>query len=159
VKLLDTQKGGVRVRGGVAEQANMWRVDVFEKDRKFFLVPIYQSDRRKGAELPNLACVAHKPRSQWDWMDESFQFRFSLYPNDAVLLKQRGKEYLGYFAGTDIASANVSINSHDRNSDIGKDGQWRGLGVKLGVDAFEKFHIDVLGNIHPAKPEVRRGLA
>lgn len=58
VKILSTQKGGVLVRGGVADQASIWRVDVFEKAGKFYLVPIYQSERRKGAELPNKAATA-----------------------------------------------------------------------------------------------------
>lgn len=159
VKIKDVQKGGVPVRGGVADQVSMWRVDVFNKAGKFYLVPVYQSDRKRNASLPSKACVAHKPREEWDDMDGSFEFKFSLFPNDLIRLKQRGRVFFGYFAGTDIASANVSINSHDRNIGIGKDGQWRGLGVKLGVEAFEKFHVDVLGNFFPAKPEPRRGLA
>lgn len=159
VRVESVQKGGVPVRGGVADQASMWRVDVFSKGGKFFLVPIYQSDRRKGAALPNMACVAHKPRSGWTAMDEGYAFSFSLFPNDLVRLTQRGITYFGYFAGTDIGSANVSILSHDRSVSVGKDGLWRGLGVKLGVERFEKLHVDVLGRYHIAKKEVRLGLA
>ncbi len=33
-----------------------------------------------------------------------------------------------------------------------------GIGVKTAI-ALEKFHVDVLGNIYPAPPEQRRGLA
>lgn len=159
VKLKAVQKGGVPVRGGVADQASMWRVDVFSKSGKYYLVPIYQSDRRKNKVLPNLACVAHKPREEWEGMSEAFEFKFSLHPNDFVRLKQRGNEFSGYFAGIDIASANISINSHDRNVTLGKEGQWRGLGVKLGIEAFDKFYVDVLGRRYPAKLEARHGLA
>jgi CRISPR-associated endonuclease Csn1 len=34
----------------------------------------------------------------------------------------------------------------------------RGIGVKTAV-SIEKFHVDTLGNIYPAPPEKRRGLA
>lgn len=159
VKVKAVQYGGVPVRGGVANQASMWRVDVYAKAGKYYLVPIYQSDRRPGKPLPNRACVAHKPRSEWDLIDTSFQFRFSLYPNDLVRLRQRGKVFFGYFVGMDIGSANISILVHDRNPGIAKEGLWRGLGVKLGVEEFVKFHVDVLGNYYLARPEVRRGVA
>lgn len=39
-----------------------------------------------------------------------------------------------------------------------KDGLIRGIGVKTALKV-EKFHVDVLGRIYPAKPESRRGLA
>ncbi len=159
VKVKSVQNGGVPVRGGVADQASMWRVDVFAKGSKYFLVPIYQSDRRPGKPLPDRACVAHKPRGDWDVIDASFQFRFSLYPNDLIRLRQRGKTFFGYFAGMDIGSANISILVHDRNPGVAKDGLWRGLGVKLGVEELIKFNVDVLGNAYPARPEAHRGLA
>lgn len=159
VKVKSVQNGGVPVRGGIADQASMWRVDVFRKGGRYFLVPVYQADRKRGQPLPNRACVAHKPRSDWDVIDESFEFRFSLYPNDLIQLKQRGKMFFGYFAGADIASANIDILVHDRNPSLVKDGLWRGVGIKLGVEEFTKFHVDVLGKSHAAKQEVRRGLA
>lgn len=159
VKVKSVQNGGVPIRGGVADQASMWRVDVFSKGGRYFLVPVYQADRRRGRSLPDRACVAHKPRSEWDVIDDSFQFRFSLYPNDLIRLRQRGKTFFGYFAGADIASANISILVPDRNPALAKDGLWRGLGIKLGVEELTKFHVDVLGNSHTAKPETRRGLA
>lgn len=159
VKVKSVQKGGVPVRGGVADQASMWRVDVFRKDGRYFLVPVYQADRKRAQPLPNRACVAHKPRSEWEVVDESFEFRFSLYPNDLIRLRQKAKMFFGYFAGTDIASANIDIQAHDRSPAAGKDGLWRGVGVKLGIEEFTKFHVDVLGNSYIAKQEFRRGLA
>jgi CRISPR-associated endonuclease Csn1 len=122
VKTETVQKGGVPVRGGVADQSSMWRVDVFERAGKYYLVPIYQADRKKNAPLPDRAVVAHKSRTEWDVVDASFRFCFSLHPNDGVRLVQKGKPaYVGYFAGMDIGSANISIATHDSSRAIGKD--------------------------------------
>ena len=96
-------------------------------------------------------------------MDTSFQFSFSLFPNDLIRLKNREREYFEYFVGLGISTASISIRSHDNNSNVatGKawEGIWVNLGVKMGISAFEKFNVDVLGNIYPAPKEERRGLA
>lgn len=159
VKVTTIQKGGVAVRGGVADQASIWRVDVFSKAGKFYLVPVYQSDRRPTTELPSRAALAYADRSEWTLMDGSFAFRFSLFPNDYVALTTKKAVYRGYFVAMDISTASISIASHDRNAHAGKDGTWRSIGVKAGVLSFEKFHVDVLGRVFAAKQEVRHGLA
>lgn len=159
VKLKDVQKGGVPVRGGVADQASIWRVDVFAKTGKHYLVPVYQSDRRRGAELPRHAATANTERKDWTAIDESFQFVFSLYPNDLIGLKTKKAEFFGYFDGMDVNTAAITILSPAAEKILGKDGRWRSLGVKVGVEKFEKFHVDVLGRYYPAKAELRHGLA
>jgi CRISPR-associated endonuclease Csn1 len=159
VKVKSVQKGGVPVRGGVADQASMWRVDVFEKDGRFYLVPIYQSDRRKDKPMPNRAALAYAPRDTWTLMDETYAFRFSLSQNDLVLLKTKKAEFFGYFTGLDVSTASIHIASNDRRIDVGKDGIWRGLGVKVGVAKFQKHHVDVLGNVFSSKEETRHGVA
>ena len=137
----------------------MWRVDVFCKTGKFHLVPIYQSDRNSKAALPNRAVVAYADRNEWTAMDADFEFCFSLSFNDLIRLKTKKSEFFGYFSGLNVATGAINITVHDRNIEIGKKGVWESLGVKVGVEAFEKFHADVLGNHYPAKPEARRGLA
>lgn len=160
VQLKDVQKGGVPVRGGVADQASMWRVDVFEKGGKFYLVPIYQSDRVRGRALPNRAATGNTPRDQWRLMDETFRFHMSLYASELIRLKNKKMDFTGYFAGLDVATAAISILAHDRSSTIGKDGLLRSLGVQQGTEIFCKYHVDVLGSIHPAKArEARDDLA
>lgn len=158
VKLLSTQKGGVRVRGGIADQASMWRVDVFEKGGRFYLVPIYQSDRRKKAELPRHAAIQGKSRAEWPIIDDSYNFRFSLFLNDPVELVTKDSRYFGYFAGLNVNTASISIASHDRNVHAGRDGTYTSLGVRTSLD-FKKYHVDVLGRLYPARTETRRGLA
>lgn len=159
VKVKDVQKGGVPVRGGIADQASIWRVDVFHKAGKFYLIPVYQSDRKKNGVLPNRAATQGSSRDSWILVDDSFDFRFSLFPNDLVRLKTRKAEFFGYFDGINVNTAAINILSHASEKTLGKDGRWESLGVKLGVEAFKKYHVDVLGNVFPAKPEQRRDLA
>lgn len=159
VKVLEVQKGGVEIRGGIADHDSMYRVDVFEKKGKYYLVPIYQIDRQLNRPLPNKAAISGKNREDWVEMDETYHFKFSLCSNDVVYLKRKKDEYIGYFVGLNVSSASITIRSHDRNSQLGKKGEWEGLGVIRGIEKFEKFHVDLLGNCYPAKKEKRRGMA
>lgn len=146
---------GIPIRGGVAKNDSMLRVDVFTKAGKFHLVPVYVHHRVAG--LPNRAIVAFKDEIDWTLIDDSFNFCFSLYPNDLVQVKLKSEAHLGYYSGCDRATGAVGLWSHDRNTAVGKDGLIR-IGVKAAL-SVEKFDVDALGNIYPAKPEQRHGLA
>jgi len=108
--------------------------------------------------LPNRAVVAFKDEDNWTPIDDSFDWCFSMYPNDLVQIRLKNESFLGYYSGTDRSTGAVSIWAHDRSLAVGKDGLIRGIGVKTAVNV-EKFHVDTLGNIYPAPPEKRRGLA
>jgi len=151
---------GIPVRDGIAKNDTMLRVDVFrhKKDQKYYLVPVYVH-HAVAKELPNRAIVAHKDENDWTLINEEhFDFCFSLYPNDLVKVSLKNEVHLGYYAGCDRASGTINLWSHDRSRAIGKDGLIRGIGVKT-ASCVEKFHVDTLGNIYPAPPEGRRGLA
>ena len=155
-KVID-KLSGIPVRGGVAKNDTMLRVDVFTKAGKFHLVPVYVHHAATAA-LPDRAIVAFKDEEEWTLIDKSFKWRFSLYPNDLVRIKMKKEEaYLGYYSGCDRATGAMGLWAHDRSSSVGKDGLMR-IGVKM-AHSVEKFHIDVLGNIYPASMEPRRGLA
>jgi CRISPR-associated endonuclease Csn1 len=148
---------GISVRGGIAKNDTMLRVDVFTKAGRFHLVPVYVHHKVK--ELPNMAIVAFKDESEWTLIDESFVFMFSLYPNDLVKVQQKGKQPVyGYFASCHRGTAAINIWTQDRKKSVGKDGQMEGIGVKTAL-SLEKFQVDVLGNVYPAPPEARSGLA
>ncbi len=149
---------GIPVRGGIAKNDTMLRVDIFQKAGKFHLVPIYVH-HVAAKTLPNRAIVASKDETEWTLIDESFDWLFSLYPNDliSVILKGADQNILGYFASCDRSTGNIGLWAHDRNQSQGKDGYIR-TGVKTAL-ALKKFHVDVLGNIYPAPWEPRRGLA
>lgn len=156
VKLVRSKQTGIPIRGGVAKNDSMLRVDVFTKAGKFHLVPVYVHHRVTG--LPNRAIMAHKDESEWPQIDGTFDFTFSIYPNDLLRITQKSSSFTGYYAGCDRGSGNVNLWAHDRASAVGKDGLIRGIGVKTAL-SLEKFNVDVLGRTFPAPPEVRRGLA
>jgi CRISPR-associated endonuclease Csn1 len=150
---------GIPIRGGIAKNDTMLRVDVFQskKDKRFHLVPVYVHHRVTG--LPNKAIVQGKDEAEWTEMDDGFSFLFSLYPNDLVKITQKGKpEILGYYASCHRGTGAVSLWAHDRSSNVGKAGAIEGIGTKLAL-GFVKLNADVLGNVFPAQAEIRRDLA
>ncbi|MCL2020537.1 MAG: type II CRISPR RNA-guided endonuclease Cas9 [Betaproteobacteria bacterium] len=160
VTMLIDKLSGIPVRGGIAKNDTMLRVDVFrhKKDRKYHLVPVYVH-HAVAKELPNRAVVAFKDENEWTLIDEeNFDFCFSLYPNDLVKISLKKGGILGYYAGCNRATGAIDLWTHDRNRAIGKDGLIQSIGVKTAL-CVEKFHVDTLGNIYPAPPEERRGLA
>jgi CRISPR-associated endonuclease Csn1 len=160
VTMVIDKLSGIPVRGGIAKNDTMLRVDVFrhKKDGKFHLVPVYVH-HTVAKELPNRAIVAFKDEDAWTLIGDGFDFLFSLHSNDFIRITQKNKApILGYYASCHRGTGNLNLWAHDRNQKIGKGGQIEGIGVKTAV-ALEKFHVDVLGNIHPAPPEQRRGLA
>ncbi|MBM4125276.1 MAG: type II CRISPR RNA-guided endonuclease Cas9 [Nitrospira sp.] len=158
VKLEDTQRSGLPIRGGIANNDSMLRVDIFRKAGKHFVVPVYVADLTRR-ELPCRAVVAHKPETEWEVIDDRHEFLLSLYPNDFVCLKFKGKpDVAGYYAGCDRAGGTIHILAHDRNQSVGKEGLIRGIGVKTAL-SITKCHVDVLGRRYPVLSEVRRDLA
>ena len=158
VKLFTIQKSGTRVRGGVANNGTMVRVDIFTKNKKFFAVPIYVSDTVKS-ELPSRAVAANKPETAWTEIDTSYDFLFSLHKNDwvSVVVKDGSVSHEGYFAQLDRATGAISLWVHDRDQSVGKDGLIRGIGIKT-ARSLKKYHVDLLGNLHCVHHEIRQPL-
>ncbi len=153
----DPSSGGTEVRGGFADNGEMVRTDVFEKEGKYYLVPIYLKDIGTE-ELPNRAIASGKAEKYWRVMDDSYRFAFSLYMNDLVRLVKKNGEgtdtWFGYYKGADRSTGAISIEGHDAS--------WRkrGLGVAQRVVAFDKFEVDVLGrSVHRVRREKRRGFS
>lgn len=152
---------------GVADNGGMVRVDVFfVKGEGYYLVPIYVADTKK-AELPNRAIVQGKSYSEWKEMREE-DFIFSLYPNDlfgfehkkGVELVKSNKEStidekimmkrgLLYYIKTGISGGTITTLTNDHTYEIAS------LGVKTLVK-FEKYQVDVLGNISKVGKETRQ---
>ena len=157
VKLVIDKLSGIPIRGGIAKNDTMLRVDVFTKAGKYHLVPVYVHHRVTG--LPNRAIVAFKDEEEWTLVDDSFEFMFSLHPNDLIRIGLKAKNpIIGYFASCHRGTGAFNVWSHDRNSSVGKAGCIEGVGIKT-AQSLEKFNIDALGHIYPALPESRRGLA
>lgn len=157
ITLVIDKMSGIPVRGGVAKNDSMLRVDVFTKGGKFHLIPVYVHHRVKG--LPNRAIVAFKDEDEWTLVDGSFGFLYSIYPNDLVRISFKSKSPItGYFASCHRGTGAFNLWAHDRNSQIGKGGAIEGIGIKT-ASSLEKLHVDTLGRIYPAPLEQRRGLA
>jgi len=157
VTLVIDKMSGIPVRGGLAKNDSMLRVDVFTKAGRFHLVPVYVHHKVKG--LPDRAIVAFKDEDEWTQIDETFAWCFSLQPNDFVRVAQKGKQPVtGYFASCHRGTGNINLWAHDRSQQVGKGGQIEGIGVKTAL-SFEKFHVDVLGRAYLARTESRRDLA
>ena len=141
VKLYEFTTNCVITPNGAASNDKMYRVDVFKKNGKFYLCPIYMADVY-AKKLPNKVIEIGK---EWSEINNSFEFLFSLYQND--LIKVTSKKYVklskvnknekstreneilqsrivGYYKGTDTANASIKIDTHDSCYFI------RGLGVK-----------------------------
>ena len=139
---------------GMCDNGDMPRVDVFTKEGKYYLVPIYVADFAKE-ELPNKAITTGKDKygnkNEWQEMDDSYNFLFALAKDDLVMLHQKAKEPLfGFFGGVDIATNSISIKS------LSTQELYRSLGPKTAI-AFKKYTIDPLGYYHEVKGEKRLG--
>ena len=158
VKVNAGKMSGVQIRNGLAAQESLVRVDVFTKDSKFYLVPLYVADTVKK-KLPDQTADGETQ------IDNSFHFRFSLHPNDLAKVTPKGKgSILGYFRGYGGPPNpyNITLSIHDRNKNgherANDKGEIPSIGIKTALNV-EKFNVDVLGNIYPVPSENRRDLA
>ncbi|QLB12427.1 CRISPR-associated Csn1 family endonuclease [Bisgaardia hudsonensis] len=159
VRVEKLQKTGVLVynKTGVADNGAMVRVDVFIKKGKYFLVPVYAWQVAKGI-LPNRAVVKNKDESDWEIMDETAIFQFSMYPNDLVEVKTKKGVVKGYYVSMGRANGTINIREHDLDKTKGKEGIHQSIGVKLAI-SFKKYQIDVLGkNIFLCKTSKYRSI-
>jgi len=178
VTMVVDKLSGIPVRGGIAKNDAMLRIDVFrhKTNHKFHVVPVYVQHAVTG--LPNRAVVASKGEDVWTEMDENHDFLFSLYSNDLIQITHKNGEAIrGYYRSCHSGTGAVSIALHDRYAFGDKTtskrlheknpqktlpndklGLVEGVGVKLAAN-FEKYNVDVLGNIYLAPPEIRRELA
>ncbi|WP_067593048.1 type II CRISPR RNA-guided endonuclease Cas9 [Eikenella longinqua] len=150
IRVATIQKSGVMVRKdkndiyhGIADNATMIRVDIFEKNGKNYVVPIYSWQVAKGI-LPNKAVVAYADEDDWIDVDETFHFKFSLYPNDLIKVTTKKGDFFGYYNGLNRSTGAINIKTHDLNIHYGKDGIWESIGIKTAL-SIKKYQIDPLG--------------
>ena len=151
VKLAAAQPSGVEVRGGIADNGSMVRTDVFVKDGKYYLVPVYTADFMTG-RLPDRAITSNKPWDEWPVVDESYDFLFSLYPYDLVRIQTTKEEFFGYYRSCDRSTGALSICAPNKGDTL-----IRGIGARTAL-SIDKFEVGILGDFHRINKEVRRGL-
>ena len=152
IKVPSSGSSGVKLKNhSLAENSNMVRVDVFEKNNKYYLVPIYTSDFAKH-KLPNKAIAIAKDEKDWIEMTDEYKFKFSLYTNDLVKIKKKNeKEFYAYYTSTHRGTAAINVLSINGEEKIG------GIGVK-GLEVFEKYNVSILGEISKVKKEKIEGV-
>lgn len=136
-------KGVVEINNGVAENGEIKRIDVFEKDRKFHFIYLYPLDFVKE-EIKNISIKG-------SLIDDTYDFRFSIFKNDLIEVKFKDKKVFGYmkFAEGDgrfniISPFNTNLNKKtDRHS----------TGSLISI---RKFQVDPLGNYVEVKREKRQ---
>lgn len=146
IRILSVGTAGVPVCNGIAANGSMVRVDVYSKNCKFFLIPYYVDDIAKKL-IKKRAIAAHKDESEWQIIDSSYNFCFSLFSNDLVyIIDSKGKEYFAYYGGTHRGTGAINLLSHEGAT------RFEGIGVKTSK-VFEKYQVDVLGNYYKVKRE------
>ncbi|MDA3055773.1 MULTISPECIES: type II CRISPR RNA-guided endonuclease Cas9 [unclassified Campylobacter] len=164
--------------GGFVKNDSMPRVDIFahKQTGKFYGVPIYAMDFALGV-LPNRAAVIGKDKNgvmkDWLEMDENYEFKFSLFPNDLIAVQKSGMEnpILCYYEGFGIATAQIRVAKHSNNKadltsdeikiygDVSKKDKVEqpSLGIQ-GLQIFEKMKVSPLGEVGACKFEPRQGV-
>lgn len=168
VKIYNKATSIVKTGTGAALNDNMHRVDVFKKGNKYYLCPVYNSDVY-AKKLPNKLVVQGK---DWIDIDDSFEFQFSLYKNDLIMITSKkpmvmskvnkdnpeskkpdtfeNDKLLVYYIGMNISNESFSLITHDECYQ-------KRLGVKTLLN-IEKMYVDNMGNIYHAPKEERKGL-
>ncbi|MBI1216522.1 MAG: type II CRISPR RNA-guided endonuclease Cas9 [Alphaproteobacteria bacterium] len=157
VRIVTNEKSGVEINGGLASNGSMIRVDVFQKEGKNYLCPIYVY-HKAAATLPNGLIKSAKDEKDWPQADTSYKFLFSLYPNDLIKVKKGDIDSFGYYAGADRALAQIKFIAHDNDQTFGNDKGFIKIGV-LGLETLEKYVVNYFGEMHKVKGEKRLGLA
>lgn len=149
------QKSGILINAGKAlvDRSFMIRVDIFSKRNKkdkneYYFIPIYAHHIR-AKQLPERVVTIGKKETEWNQIDKSFTFEFSLYPDDLMKITKKRIEEYWYYTSADIATASFAIESHDRAK------QKKGVGIKT-LDKLEKYVVGVLGDYHKVGKEIRQ---
>ena len=141
---------------GYAEQALMPRLDVFKKEGKYYYVPIYVADFAQN-ELPNKIITPGKKKSEWDILDDKYEFLFSLYKNDLIEVKQKDKDkIIGYYQKININGSQITYQNIDGSKNI--NGKGENIDPYFGgktLEYLKKYQVDPLGFYYEIKKELR----
>lgn len=173
------QLGKIRQIGTkIVSNGAMVRVDIFKhrKSGKFYGVPVYTMDFALGI-LPNKAVVVGKDKNDvikdWLEMDSSYEFIFSLYKDDLLLVqkKEMAEPELCYFVSFDTSGASIKVAKHDNNFSTLTENQKllfsnatkeEVVGKSIGIQnlkVFEKWQVSVLGEVKRTQSYPRENIS
>jgi len=140
----DDKKGSFPVNGGMAENGEVKRIDVFKKDGKFHFIYLYPADFEKS-DLPSKTIKGKE-------IDDSYIFLFSIFKDELLHLKNKNGEYFGYFK---FAESDGRFNMQRHFMSI-SDKKVDRLSTGSLID-LKKYHVSPLGDYHEIKQEKRLG--
>jgi len=148
------------VRGGLAMNESMLRIDIFFSEGKYHIIPIYVPDIIKSY-LPNIA-LSGKIMNDID-------FVFSLYSNDLVKVisekpivfkkERKASNPFDTYTTTETHAYYEYAESDGRITIITHDNSYSYRGVINNFAMIEKYQVDVLGNILTIGHETRKGFS
>ena len=168
VKVMEYNSNPAFINGGAFENDKMYRIDLFKKNGKYYIVPVYMKDVY-AHKLPNKVIVRDKP---WVELDEDHESQFSLYQSDLIkidwnkeakLSKVKGnaksnkpdeinlKSGLFYYNSCGIFGASIKILTCDRCYSI------ESVGVQ-NLENITKCYVDIMGKVYRAPKETRKEL-
>lgn len=152
------------------------RADIFEKINKnklqFFVVAIYKNNLNSNLEINNKIkeitindkvintfkdefIVGKKEKDGTNLkLDNTYNFKFSLYRNNLILLMDKNHIAFGWYRATDPTDARIKFNNITNK--ISSDNTDRMSSLNLSI--FKKFQVDPLGYINEVKQEKRQGI-
>ena len=136
--------------GGVAENGDLVRIDIFKRDEKYHMVPIYVYDT-SYSELPDKIVTSGKGYDKWKRIDNSHEFQFSLHPYDLIRLKNDEEDRFFYVLTLDIDTDRLLFKDINRPS---KSNEHR-YSIKK-IELLEKYEVGILGDLSLVKSEMRR---
>ncbi len=155
VRVETTAKVGVRLNGGTVDRGEMARVDVFtklgpKKAPLFRFVPIYPDEVAALAQAPFRAVTRGKDTSEWELMDETWRFIWSINPFSYLqLVNEDGVFRSGYFRRLNSNDACLILcEQHDATAESGK------IGTRKLID-LKKFTVDRFGRKSAVVGETR----
>lgn len=162
IRLFTDARSGIVVRGGMAENDTIVRLDIYRKANsagkvRHYVVPVYAADVAAGW-IPNRAAVQGKPESEWPVMDETYEFLFSLHPGDCFRVWKNESQPgpLLYMTSFDRNSVRISGNLHDR-SNRKPDGTIDPVRVSPKLaHRIEKVEVSITGEIAPVRRTGKR---
>lgn len=137
---------GIKVRGGICSNADMLRIDLFEKNGKFYAIPIYKHNINR--ELFNKFITCNKKEQDWAVLDDTYVFKFSLFINEHISVTSKtGEVFHGIYKGIDRTSGAIKILD-----------PWTKESIRISIGkltGFSKYQVSVLGNLHKVNNETR----
>lgn len=138
-------KGSFKVNGGLAENGEVKRIDIFKKNGKYHFIYLYPADFEKSTLPAKTIKGLH--------VDESFEFIFSLFKDEFIEIKQKNKEQIKGYLKFSLSDGRFAIANHlDANFNATKNRFSTG-----SLEYIKKYQICPLGTISEIKSEKRAG--